>query len=118
MRRKLLTTLLGFVLILTVSVSYGFETGNDLVQGWREHQRIMQNQNGEIDYQLATRFSGYVIGVFDATEHLYGLPYRVTKDQVTAIVGKYLDAHPEKWSEKDSDLVIEALIQAFPHKKK
>jgi len=110
-------TLLVFLLILTASVSYaGFEVGNDLVQGWREHQKIMQHRTGEIDFMLASRFVGYVTGVFDATEFLYDYPDGLTKDQVAAIVGKYLDANPEEWSKGGPVLVIKALQEAFPRK--
>ena len=103
------------VVFVTVSFCYAgfFEKGTYLVQGWRAHQKIMQNQGGQIDYVLASGFVAYIKGVFDATENVYAFQAGVTVDQVIAIVGKYLDAHPEAWSEKGSDLVIKALNQAF-----
>ncbi len=38
----------------------------------------------------------------------------VSVNQMCAIVTKYLKIHPEKWNQCASELVIEALKEAFP----
>jgi hypothetical protein len=42
----------------------------------------------------------------------------VTPGQIFAIVAKYLNNHPEKWNEPAVILVVEAIKEAFPQKKK
>lgn len=90
-----------------------FETGSSLMQGWREHQRIINSQPGEKDYLRASRFMGYVTGVADTRGEVLGVPAGVTKDQICAIVGRYLENHPDEWNEVGSILVEKALRNAF-----
>ena len=92
-----------------------FNNGQDLVNGWREHQKIMNNSPAERDYLSASRFTGYVTGVADALDTImFDIPEGTTKDQIVAIVGKYLEANPDKWQFGGSVLVVNALKGAFP----
>ena len=113
--RKLIPIVTVFMLILLGSVVHAafFETGTSLMQGWREHQKVMQSQATQKDYLAASRFIGYVTGVVDAQADNLRTPVGATKDQICAIVGKYLEAHPEEWDQVGSDLVVKALRSAF-----
>ena len=64
-------------------------------------------------YLLASQFVGYVTAVIDAQAENLRIPVGATEDQVCAIVGKYLEAHPEEWNKVGSDLVIKTLRIAF-----
>jgi len=53
-------------------------------------------------------------GVADANQNL--VPVGATKDQICAIVGKYLESHPEEWTQEGAVIVKKALIKAFQKK--
>jgi hypothetical protein len=90
-----------------------FVVGNDLVEYMREYEKIERGDTSAM-LSLASRYTGYVTGVYDATRFQYSYPPNVTRGQLCAIVAKYLKEHPERWNQPASDLVIEALKQAFP----
>lgn len=113
MRKLILVVVLFTIVLVGPAHATFFETGASLIQGWREHQKIMQSQPGEKNYLLASQFVGYVTGVIDAQAENLRIPVGATKDQVCAIVGKYLEAHPEEWNKVGSDLVVKALRIAF-----
>ena len=110
---KVKIVLIGAILAFMSHVAYAgyFETGSSLMQGWREHQKIVNSQVGERNYMLASRFVGYVTGVVDARSK--GVPVGATIDQICAIVGRYLENHPDEWNEVGSILVEKALRNAF-----
>ena len=90
-----------------------FDTGNDLVLNMREYEKANANVPNS-DYFKAAYYMGFVTGVCDATSHFYDAPANLTKNQLFAIVAKYLKENPEKWSQPGSLLVIEALRKSFP----
>jgi hypothetical protein len=101
-------------LFLAQSVHAGyFYEGNGLVKAMREYEKA-ETKDRDTDYSMAWQYRGYVIGVHDATDLMYGPKQNVSERQICAIVAKYLKAHPEKWNEPASDLVITALKEAFP----
>lgn len=108
----LLAVISGFMSHVVFAGAY-FETGSSLVQGWREHQRIINSQPGKKDYNLTSRFVGYVTGVADSRSEVLDVPAGVTKDQLCAIVGTYLENHPDEWNEVGSILVEKALRNSF-----
>lgn len=92
-----------------------FDTGNTLIIGWREHQKVMSGQSGNI--MQASSFVSYVIGVSDALDGVsFDIPDKATKDQVCSVVGRYLDLHTEPWTNTGSVIVIAALKAVFPRK--
>ena len=92
-----------------------YVTGNDLVDQMQNYEKALARDH-TMDPVKAGMFMGYVTGVADATRMLYDQPEGVTKGQIAAIVAKYLRAHPENWSEPASDLVVAAMLEAFPIK--
>jgi hypothetical protein len=103
-------------LLLTHSAWAGFfYDGNKLVEAMRQYEKA-EMKDRDADYSRAWEYRGYVVGVHDATDLMHGSQEHVTALQICAIVANYLKAHPEKWNEPASDLVVEALKQAFPIK--
>lgn len=115
---KVKIILIGAILAFMSHVAYAnyFVTGSSLMQGWREHQKIINSQAGKKDYLLASRFMGYVTGVADARGEVLSVPVGATIDQLCAIVGRYLENHPDEWNEVGSILVEKALRNAFRKK--
>ncbi len=113
MKTLLLIVVLFTVAFVSVAQAGYYETGTDLMQGWRALQKYMQSLPGEKEPVRAFQFMGYVAGVVDAERNNLQIPDGATKDQVCSIVGKYLEAHPEEWNKVGSDLVLRALRTAF-----
>jgi hypothetical protein len=92
--------------------------GNHLVQLMREYEKSKAGAS-YVYMPLVFEYMQYVNGVFD-TLRWFGLevPDDVTPGQIFAIVAKYLNNHPEKWNEQAVILVVEAITEAFPQKKK
>ena len=109
--------LLGSLLLLFTLGSAGastFETGATLLAGWQEYQRIQQSQPGKRDYLLAARYVGYVAGVADAQAADPRLP-KIThsEEDLSVLVGRYLEAHPERLGEPGYGVVVRALREAY-----
>jgi len=101
-------------------VHAGFWTGNDLIDGWRIVHKMIRGDQGKIKNEELIelgRYSGYVIGVVDATQNLYNLPAGFQLNQALEIVGKYIDSHPETRSKPGAELVVTAMREAFPFSK-
>ena len=105
-------------LVFSSTASGGFLSGNAL----GEYQRAWKQMDA--NHQLtaeaisdATQFTGYVLGVADTVTDvdkpvvcLKG----TSKYQVSAVVSKYYDQHPEQWRLPAHVLVWSALMDAFP----
>lgn len=62
-------------------------------------------------------FEGFVIGVGLATiNRSWCPPAKYSSDQVSAAVSRYVQAHPERWSDAPEQMVVAALGQYFPCK--
>lgn len=96
----------------------GFMTGNELVENMRESDKADAGDR-TANFMKSAYYSGYIMGVSDVLNHmLFDLPPRVTVGQICSVVAKYLKNHPERWNELASELVMDALSEAFPLKKK
>jgi nucleoside diphosphate kinase len=102
------------VFILSLPASAGFLDGNDLVSNMREYERAGRS-DPNTDYMVATEFRGYVIGVYDTLELTNSVCSRsAAKRQIGAVVTKYLNDNPARWSEPAAMLVADALKSTFP----
>ena len=104
-----------FFLASTVEAQQYFHDGNDLAKLMKEYEKA-EAKDPNTNYMEVRHYGGYILGVHDATTSLYGDKGKVTIQQMLSIVAKYLKAHPEKWNGPASDLVVEALKEAFPKK--
>jgi hypothetical protein len=101
----------------TTALQAAFYDGNWLVKGWEEDQKITKSSSGDrkLDFQTASAFLGYVMGIADSLNGImWNLPKNATVKQILSVVGKYLEANPEKWNQAACVLVVEALKSAFP----
>jgi hypothetical protein len=106
-------------MVLTVSLAQAqFMAGYELVQTWEAYSRIDEGKVREGDSGLGYLFMGYVTGVYDAIGYLLEPPSTVNIGQICSVVGKYLEAHPERCHEPAFGLVLSALLEAFPKRKK
>jgi hypothetical protein len=110
-----------FVIAAAFSVAAHADTyeGKTLAQGISSYEKIEKNQGASGDYIFASQLMGYVAGVADV-DHSLGkicLPRNTTPKQQIAIVSKYYNNHPEKWSDAALAVVEQAFAEAFPCKK-
>jgi hypothetical protein len=104
-----------FFLASTVEAQQVFHDGNDLVKLMKEYEKA-EAKDPNTNYMEVRHYGGYILGVHDATTILYGDMGGVPIQQILGIVSRYLKTHPDKWNGPASDLVIEALKEAFPKK--
>jgi len=104
-----------FFLASTAEAQQYFHDGNDLVRLMKEYEKA-EAKDPNTDYMEVRHYGAYILGVHDATTVLYGDKGKISIQQILGIVAKYLKAHPEKLNGPGSDLVIEALKEAFPKK--
>jgi hypothetical protein len=104
--------------LFTISLAHAQYSGHDLIKGWEASKRCNENRGTTSDYNDTFFYFGYVSAAFDI-----GCPFSgfcqlpaggVTRWQIAAVVGKYLEAHPEQWSLAASALVMLALKNGFP----
>jgi hypothetical protein len=88
--------------------------GNRLVEAMREYEKA-ERKDERTNYADVARYQWFVMGVHDALSgEIFCSPEQVTLAQVTAVVAKYLNAHPEEWDQPASVLVTKALNRVFP----
>jgi len=116
MRKNITFILVGFVVLALCSTqafaSVYFITGNELYKNYLESKN-----DASTEYFLKGAYCGYVFGVTDSFDGVsYLIPDHVNGNQIFDIVGKYLEAHPERRHLAAYVLVIDALAGAFPKK--
>ncbi len=116
----LIRTLIGFGIFFAASVaSAEFIDGQALKQMLNAQNRIDRGDIRSGDYQDAARANGYVLGVVDTVVSIFICPGKEVKaGQLTAMVAKYLEDNPDKWSQSGDQIVINALKPTFPCQKK
>ena len=122
----------GLILGLAVGLAVLFTAGDgraDYFDGQMLYDRCQKGDADGID--SLTSFGqclGYVLGVYDSAPILDAaaekrqwdggwtacVPEGVEAGQLTAVVKKWLRAHPEKWHVHASGLVARAFQEAFP----
>jgi hypothetical protein len=114
--RMLIRILAGVGLFCAASVaSAGFIDGQMLKEMLNARSRVDQGNFRSTDFQAASRASGYVMGVVDAVESIMICPGAgITAGQLTAMVAKYLEENPDKWSQSGDQIVVNALRPTFP----
>ena len=107
-----------FVLLLSVISTTAWATDVFTAQfvenTWQSYQRSQMN----VGYAGDTMYEGYYMGIVCGVARtgdgsMWQLPVGTTNAQLFAIVGRFLDAHPELWSESDVGVISLALYKAF-----
>jgi Rap1a immunity proteins len=101
------------VFSIPCSVNAYFIEGNRLVEWGREVERA-DRRDTNADFNAIFTFFGYIQGVADATEKSYCKKTTLSVQQISKIVLKYLDGHPEEWGQPAVVTVSKALKEAFP----
>jgi len=91
-----------------------FYDGNKLVEHLREFERG-ERSDPNSNYYAGGIYVGYVLGVFDTINSSLCRSGNVSV-RLPLVVAKYLNEHPEQWSQPASVLVTRALRGAFPCK--
>lgn len=94
----------------------GYLDGEKLYDRYRAKQRMVQDTGGGLasDAIDAGFYIGYVQGAAEALTDVLCLPEKLSAAQAEEIVGKYLQAHPEKRKKHAALLVRNALAEAYP----
>jgi hypothetical protein len=91
--------------------------GNRFVEYKIEYEK--PNDDKTINWYRVGAYQNYIAGVVDSVDGiLFCTPANSNGRQIVAIVGKYIDNHPEEWNGCAFDLVYKPLSKAFPCKKK
>jgi hypothetical protein len=94
------------------------------ILGWQSARAVFTFVRGgrtkisNINYDEAASFSAYVVGVYDSRRTEFCTPPNTTVRQVTAVVAKFLNNHPEVWNQDAALLVHRALKEVFPCRNK
>jgi hypothetical protein len=121
--RKTVISIMVAVMLLVASPAYTeacFVDGLMLMEWYKAGQRLEQQIGGIGDVMDDSKFKGYIIGVIDAADedfYHYDIPHGTMIGQIYAIVIKYLKANPKQWRLCGSELVILAMMQAYPKRK-
>jgi hypothetical protein len=97
-----------------------FITGNSLATYCRDFLLVRRNAAASDDQQLQRYAAclGYVAGVSDALTvegiRHFCLPFRSDSGDITEVVAKYLDQHPEELHMSAYTLVVQSLASAYP----
>ncbi|MHC8733961.1 Rap1a/Tai family immunity protein [Arenicellales bacterium IMCC56312] len=114
-------TLLPIILLLSLvapakaEINCGF-----LAEGYLEYARPASDATSrtKVSWYKGSFFLGFVSGYFqrDAKDidSSFNIPKAVTIGQVSHVVGKYIQAHPEMWHLSMSDCLFFALYETWP----
>ena len=85
--------------------------------GWKEYQKL-DARTPNADLLRAGQYMGYVTGVAmeGQAARIFTFPTSVSPYQLFAIVGKYIDSHPDEWNVAADTLIYDALVFLYPYK--
>ena len=121
MRKSIFVIL--FFAIATCSASAQTFTAQRLHDEWLAYERYVQHTATSSDLFMASHFMGYVVAVVDSISFLQTaklLKFSVDLNQTMQLaqflqmVGNYLDAHPESWSDDATSQIMIVVISNFP----
>jgi hypothetical protein len=119
---KKVLVLLG-VLIMVGTASWAqdttFGTGQWLHDDWLAFQKVIGGDSPtDKEGVISAMYSGYVLAatVVMRDANWIAIPAKSTVGQWAAVVGKYLDDHPEQWTLSAEVLVYRALYAVWPGK--
>lgn len=102
------------IFFVTGQANAEFYTAAELVSFMREDERFDRGDRAA-DLMDASRYHGYVAGIYDVHVGVSVCPPKgVTIRIATAVVTKYLNEHPEQWTQTAESMVTRALKAAFP----
>ena len=110
---RLILIVLGLCCFCLQPALADFYDGNKLVSDMREFEKA-ERRDPDTKYDSSAHYVGYVVGVHDTISNNLCWSGNITVRQVTTVVAKYLNEHPEEWSRPAHQLVARALRNSFP----
>jgi len=95
-------------------------TGSEFMEFINSYDQCEDKGCNPGDSARALAFMMYITGVIESpynTRSDFLLPPGVTRNQIYAVVSKYIKEHPEMSGEGAAMLVMKAIIHAFPNDK-
>jgi hypothetical protein len=107
--------LIAVVLVLMLSGPVSADGSCGALHGhWQDFKKIRSGELVGMQVLPSSRFyEGYVTGWVENSGLVITLPTDVTFDQLYAVVGKWLENHPEKWHLHRVECIYDALYDAF-----
>ena len=110
--------------IVTINIALAqWKTGNDLIEYWKEYKQdkatyatglLMGYVQGCLD---SKGLVNYLASISNGAWYLpYEIPSGTQLKQICQILGKYLESHPEQWTEDGYWLLYLALKDTWPKK--
>ena len=119
---KKVVALVAFILIAAGAFGQANAgTGEWLHTIWQASQRANNGTATDVGDAIdAGEYSGFVWATYQIGQgqDWFHIPLSSSSRQWEAVVGKYLEAHPEEWNLSASALVYKALAAVWPGKKK
>lgn len=115
--RNLRVSVTLFSAVVAPSVNYAQYVDGNLLKDWAyAHDRVVRRSVLEdTDFAAMGRFTGYVAAIHDSLDGTIVCGGAdVSLGQVTAVVSKYIQDHPEVWNGPAPAIVLVALGEAFP----
>lgn len=101
------------------SANAQYISGQEYVTWVDARDRANAGQATGIDSFLKDKVMPFTLGVVDVSDGTYFcIPDGVLAGQVEAIATKYVKANPESWNSPAAHLIVRALQNVFPCKKK
>ncbi|GEN40647.1 Rap1a/Tai family immunity protein [Pseudoalteromonas nigrifaciens] len=100
------------LLFTAFSTNAYFYSGNDLREPMRQYLKAEANDK-DTDYLKAFEYAGYAIGVYDSTAPFLCTPSKVNRNQILAMIAKYLNSNPEDWHLPARTLIQSSLFESF-----
>jgi len=114
--RKLMLSVTLFSALALPSVTYAqLKTGNDLKNWLDAESRYSNGTDRPTDIIHLSQFHGYLWGYSDtAGWRRHCFPEKNTTGQLIGVVRKYIQEHPEQWSDSGEVILRRAYNEAFP----
>ena len=108
-------TLCLLMICISGNSAAAFMSGNELYERYQAYARTDNGTATSDDYNSAYDYLGYVTGVWDSLGPTLICPYgKITRGQVSDIVGRGLQNNPQSRSKDANELAAYYLMQSFP----
>ena len=112
--KRLIVGLLFLSMVGVASADDHWQTCGTLFEDWKSYKKIAEDKDNRTTRDLwqGSEFRGYIHGWVDRDTSIK-LPKGFGYKQVSYVVGKWLENHPELWHKHSADCVYKALKEAY-----
>jgi hypothetical protein len=118
--KAITATVVAIALAATGGIAHAgqYVDGNKLVGWLNAVDRMERNASTGSDMLSIGQLQGFLMSFSDSYDGtIYCAPQAATLGQLTAVVKRYVNGHPEQWTYSATLLTMGALSTAFPCKK-